>query len=165
MRELDLQKVSPACTTFVGQRRWYIWEFAFLCVFYGFYLCLPVASMLWRMFLAFCSMLFYLSYFSQCCKTKSISPFQAVPTSKGQALADEYGINFFETVSSNFSCWCDFISSCKHFLHIGNFLSQSAKTNLNVEKAFFSIAKDVMQRLAEADSKAQVGVRHLNIKC
>lgn len=25
--------------------------------------------------------------------------FQAVPTSKGQALADEYGIKFFETVS------------------------------------------------------------------
>jgi hypothetical protein len=24
---------------------------------------------------------------------------QAVPTSKGQALADEYGIQFFETVS------------------------------------------------------------------
>ena len=24
---------------------------------------------------------------------------QAVPTSKGQALADEYGIKFFETVS------------------------------------------------------------------
>nr|CAB3497672.1 unnamed protein product [Digitaria exilis] len=34
-------------------------------------------------------------------------PFQAVPTSKGQALADEYGIKFFET---------------------------SAKTNLNVEQ-------------------------------
>lgn len=28
----------------------------------------------------------------------SILP-QAVPTSKGQALADEYGIKFFETVS------------------------------------------------------------------
>ena len=26
---------------------------------------------------------------------------QAVPTSKGQALADEYGIKFFETVSAN----------------------------------------------------------------
>lgn len=26
-------------------------------------------------------------------------PIQAVPTSKGQALADEYGIKFFETVS------------------------------------------------------------------
>lgn len=29
--------------------------------------------------------------------------FQAVPTSKGQALADEYGIKFFETVSFS---WC-----------------------------------------------------------
>lgn len=26
---------------------------------------------------------------------------QAVPTSKGQALADEYGIQFFETVSES----------------------------------------------------------------
>ncbi|KAJ8636899.1 hypothetical protein MRB53_011166 [Persea americana] len=53
---------------------------------------------------------------------------RAVPTSKGQALADEYGIKFFET---------------------------SAKTNLNVEQVFFSIAKDIMHRLAEADTKAE----------
>ncbi|KAK6942922.1 Small GTPase [Dillenia turbinata] len=52
----------------------------------------------------------------------------AVPTSKGQALADEYGIKFFET---------------------------SAKTNLNVEEVFFSIARDIKQRLAETDSKAE----------
>ncbi|GAY45255.1 hypothetical protein CUMW_088110, partial [Citrus unshiu] len=52
----------------------------------------------------------------------------AVPTSKGQALADEYGIKFFET---------------------------SAKTNLNVEEVFFSIAKDIKQRLAESDSKSE----------
>ncbi|PON91451.1 Small GTPase superfamily, Rho type [Trema orientale] len=51
---------------------------------------------------------------------------RAVPTSKGQALADEYGIKFFET---------------------------SAKTNLNVEEVFFSIARDIKQRLAESDSK------------
>ncbi|XP_022742005.1 ras-related protein RABE1c isoform X1 [Durio zibethinus] len=54
--------------------------------------------------------------------------FQAVPTSKGQALADEYGIKFFET---------------------------SAKTNLNVEEVFFSIARDIKQRLADSDSRAE----------
>ncbi|KAF7820481.1 ras-related protein RABE1c-like [Senna tora] len=53
---------------------------------------------------------------------------RAVPTSKGQALADEYGIKFFET---------------------------SAKTNMNVEEVFFSIARDIKQRLAETDSKAE----------
>uniref|UniRef100_A0A0E0GVN0 Uncharacterized protein n=2 Tax=Oryza TaxID=4527 RepID=A0A0E0GVN0_ORYNI len=52
----------------------------------------------------------------------------AVPTSKGQALADEYGIKFFET---------------------------SAKTNLNVEQVFFSIARDIKQRLSETDSKPE----------
>ncbi|XP_020702300.1 ras-related protein RABE1c isoform X2 [Dendrobium catenatum] len=51
---------------------------------------------------------------------------RAVPTSKGQALADEYGIKFFET---------------------------SAKTNLNVEQVFFSIARDIKQKLAESDNK------------
>ncbi|KAL6496233.1 Ras-related protein RABE1c [Orobanche gracilis] len=53
---------------------------------------------------------------------------RAVPTSKGQALADEYGIKFFET---------------------------SAKTNLNVEEVFFSIARDIKQRLSETDSRAE----------
>ncbi|TXG58568.1 hypothetical protein EZV62_016397 [Acer yangbiense] len=53
---------------------------------------------------------------------------RAVPTSKGQALADEYGIKFFET---------------------------SAKTNLNVEEVFFSIARDIKQRLADTDSRAE----------
>ncbi|CAL5334673.1 unnamed protein product [Camellia sinensis] len=53
---------------------------------------------------------------------------RAVPTSWGQALADEYGIKFFET---------------------------SAKTNLNVEQVFFSIARDIKQRLAESDSRAE----------
>ncbi|KAG5104368.1 hypothetical protein JHK82_041338 [Glycine max] len=53
---------------------------------------------------------------------------RVVPTSKGQALADEYGIKFFET---------------------------SAKTDLNVEEVFFSIARDIKQRLADTDSKAE----------
>ncbi|OIW11227.1 hypothetical protein TanjilG_28318 [Lupinus angustifolius] len=53
---------------------------------------------------------------------------RAVPTSKGQALADEYGIKFFET---------------------------SAKTNLNVEEVFLSIARDIKQRLADTDSKPE----------
>ncbi|XP_073113264.1 ras-related protein RABE1c isoform X1 [Elaeis guineensis] len=53
---------------------------------------------------------------------------RAVPTSRGQALADEYGIKFFET---------------------------SAKTNLNVEQVFFSIARDIKQRIAESDNKPE----------
>ncbi|XP_073054751.1 ras-related protein RABE1c-like [Primulina eburnea] len=53
---------------------------------------------------------------------------RAVPTSKGQALADEYGIQFFET---------------------------SAKTNLNVEQVFFSIARDIKQRLSDNDSRTE----------
>jgi Ras-related protein Rab-8A len=53
---------------------------------------------------------------------------RAVPTAKGQALADEFGIKFFET---------------------------SAKTNMNVEDVFFTIARDIKQRLAETDSKPE----------
>ncbi|KAE8702488.1 Ras-related protein RABE1e [Hibiscus syriacus] len=53
---------------------------------------------------------------------------RAVPTSKGQALADEYGIKFFET---------------------------SAKTNLNVEEVFFAIARDIKQRLADSDARVE----------
>lgn len=33
-----------------------------------------------------------------------------------------------------------------------NTLLQSAKTNLNVEEVFFSIARDIKQRLADTDS-------------
>ncbi|KAL9296631.1 hypothetical protein ACSQ67_022527 [Phaseolus vulgaris] len=61
--------------------------------------------------------------------------FKVVPTSKGQALADEYGIKFFET---------------------------SAKTNLNVEEVFFSIARDIKQRLADTDSKAEPSTIKIN---
>ncbi|KAM3279439.1 hypothetical protein ACQJBY_046663 [Aegilops geniculata] len=60
---------------------------------------------------------------------------RAVPTSKGQALADEYGIQFFEA---------------------------SAKTNMNVEQVFFSIARDIKQRLSEADSKNEGGTIKIN---
>ncbi|MBA0745230.1 hypothetical protein Gogos_007811 [Gossypium gossypioides] len=59
----------------------------------------------------------------------------AVPTSKGQALADEYGIKFFET---------------------------SAKTNLNVEEVFFSIARDIKQRLVDTDLKAEPSTIKIN---
>ncbi|RID58672.1 hypothetical protein BRARA_F01951 [Brassica rapa] len=52
---------------------------------------------------------------------------RAVPTAKGQALADEYGIKF----------------------------SKHAKTNLNVEEVFFSIGRDIKQRLSDTDSKAE----------
>jgi Ras-related protein Rab-8A len=35
-------------------------------------------------------------------------------------------------------------------------LLQSAKTNLNVEQVFLSIARDIKQRLSETDSKPEV---------
>uniref|UniRef100_A0A2N9IHZ7 Uncharacterized protein n=1 Tax=Fagus sylvatica TaxID=28930 RepID=A0A2N9IHZ7_FAGSY len=60
---------------------------------------------------------------------------RAVPTSKGQALADEYGIKFFET---------------------------SAKTNLNVEEVFFSIGRDIKRRLADTDSKVEPQTLKIN---
>ena len=47
---------------------------------------------------------------------------QRVKIERGQALADEFGIKFFET---------------------------SAKLNLNVDAAFLSIAKDIVERLRE----------------
>lgn len=42
---------------------------------------------------------------------------------------------------------------------------QSAKTNLNVEQVFFSIARDIKQRLAETDSKSEVRVIGLKADC
>jgi len=57
---------------------------------------------------------------------------KVVDTARGQALADEFGIKFFET---------------------------SAKNNINVEKAFFEIARDVTKGLAEKgqEGAAQAG--------
>lgn len=49
---------------------------------------------------------------------------QAVTTKQGQDLADEFGIKFFET---------------------------SAKSNLNIDEAFRSIAVDIQKRLAESE--------------
>ncbi|KAB1217919.1 Ras-related protein RABE1c [Morella rubra] len=67
---------------------------------------------------------------------------RAVPTSKGQALADEYGIKFFETQK--------------------NIVLQSAKTNMNVEEVFFSIARDIKQRLAENVSRVEAPTLKIN---
>ncbi|KAH0910747.1 hypothetical protein HID58_034068 [Brassica napus] len=61
---------------------------------------------------------------------------------KGQALADEYGIKFFEAVSQTY-----LMKTYKTPL--------SAKTNLNVEEVFFLIAKDIKQRLTDTDSRAE----------
>ncbi|GAV76069.1 LOW QUALITY PROTEIN: Ras domain-containing protein, partial [Cephalotus follicularis] len=58
-----------------------------------------------------------------------------VPTARGQVLADEYGIKFFET---------------------------SAKTNLNVDEVFFSIARDIKQRIADTDCKAEAPTLRIN---
>ncbi|KAB5540787.1 hypothetical protein DKX38_013761 [Salix brachista] len=61
---------------------------------------------------------------------------RAVPKSKGQALADEYGIKFFET---------------------------SAKTNQNVEEVFFSIARDIKQRLSDTDTRAEPATSKIHL--
>ncbi|RVW22236.1 Ras-related protein RABE1c [Vitis vinifera] len=115
---------------------------------------------------------------------------RAVPTSQGQALADEYGIKFFETslklvkgtndtgrvVPSQcndgrhipkgypFPPWDEVVvSQCPvnpgkitlFTLILLKPFEQSAKTNFNVEQVFFSIARDIKQRIAESDSKAE----------
>jgi len=43
-----------------------------------------------------------------------------------------------------------------HYAHKKKILLQSAKTNLNVEEVFFSIARDIKQRLVDTDSKTEV---------
>lgn len=45
---------------------------------------------------------------------------------------------------------------CVSILNLRCGIFQSAKTNLNVEEVFFSIAKDIKQRLSDSDSKAEV---------
>lgn len=44
-------------------------------------------------------------------------------------------------------------------------LLQSAKTNLNVEEVFFSIGRDIKQRLSETDTKTEVNDLIFNINC
>ncbi|KAI3896492.1 hypothetical protein MKW92_005268 [Papaver armeniacum] len=51
------------------------------------------------------------------------------------AKGDEYGIKFFET---------------------------SAKTNLNVEQVFFSIARDIKERLSETDTRPEPSTVRIN---
>lgn len=53
-----------------------------------------------------------------------------IDTARGQALADEYGMKFFET---------------------------SAKNNIKVEQAFFEMAREVLKRLNEQDTKEGKG--------
>ncbi|KAH7298242.1 hypothetical protein KP509_25G033300 [Ceratopteris richardii] len=63
---------------------------------------------------------------------------RAVSFAQGQALAKEYGLNFLET---------------------------SAKTNMNVEQVFFTIARDIKHRLSETATKAEAPTSvlpHLN---
>ena len=53
---------------------------------------------------------------------------RAVSTEQGQALADELGVPFMEV---------------------------SAKSNINVEKAFYSLAADIKKRLSDTAAKEQ----------
>merc|ERR1712216_1888 len=63
---------------------------------------------------------------------------RAVPTSRGQALADEFGIRFFET---------------------------SAKANINVEGGFTTIANDIVGRMTDnADKSVDLAGGSKNVK-
>jgi Ras-related protein Rab-8A len=53
---------------------------------------------------------------------------QVIPTERGQALAQELGINFKET---------------------------SAKSNIGVEEAFFDLARDIKKRLIDTQQTQQ----------
>ena len=55
---------------------------------------------------------------------------QVIDSARGQALADEYGMKFFET---------------------------STKNNIKVEQAFFEMAREVLKRLNEQDAKEGKG--------
>lgn len=64
------------------------------------------------------------------------SCYQKVKTEQGKALADEFGLKFFET---------------------------SAKLNINVDKAFVSIATDIVERLkVNPDHYGSEGGMNLN---
>jgi GTPase SAR1 family protein len=54
---------------------------------------------------------------------------RAVSTEQGQALADELGIPFLEV---------------------------SAKANINIEKAFYSLASDIKKRLVDSSKDAEM---------
>jgi Ras-related protein Rab-8A len=56
---------------------------------------------------------------------------RAVSTEQGQALADELGIPFLEV---------------------------SAKSNINIEKAFYSLASDIKKRLIDSSKETGAGV-------
>lgn len=60
-----------------------------------------------------------------------------IATERGEALAEKYGIKFFET---------------------------SAKTDVNITKAFTALAKDAKRKYLESPPKPQVDTVHLNSK-
>lgn len=61
---------------------------------------------------------------------------RVVSTEQGQALADELGIPFIET---------------------------SAKANVNVEKGFFSLARDIKNRVMDAAAQEAAGDGNINL--